>query len=128
MQCAQCHDHPDIDDYLHHHYHGLSVFVAGSKLFRQPDGTMVLQEMVTREVEFASVFEPETTKKTGPRLLDVLMDVPELVEGRGVRREAVEERAGRAEVQPAETAGRKAAQQRDARSSPATWRTVCGPG
>jgi hypothetical protein len=81
LQCAQCHDHPDIDDYLHHHYHGLSVFVAGSKTFRQPDGKFVLQEVVMREVEFASVFEPEKTNKTGPRLLEALLEIPEVVEG-----------------------------------------------
>jgi hypothetical protein len=81
LQCAQCHDHPDIDQYLHRHYHGLSVFVAGSKTFRQPDGKTVLQEMVTREVEFASVFEPDKTKTTGPRLLEVLMTVPAVEPG-----------------------------------------------
>lgn len=81
LQCAQCHDHPDIDDYLHQHYHGLSVFVAGSKTFRQPDGKFVLQEVVMREVEFASVFEPDNTRKTGPRLLDALMEIPEFTEG-----------------------------------------------
>ncbi|MBC8356620.1 MAG: DUF1553 domain-containing protein [Planctomycetes bacterium] len=81
LQCAQCHDHPDIDDYLHQHYHGLSVFVAGSKTFKQPDGTMVLQEMITREVEFTSVFSPDTTQKTGPRLIDALLEVPEFTAG-----------------------------------------------
>ena len=81
MQCAQCHDHPDINDYLHYHYHGLSVFVAGSKIFKQPDGTMGLQETALREVEFVSVFDPDTTKKTGPRLLEALMEVPEYEQG-----------------------------------------------
>ena len=81
LQCAQCHDHPDIDDYLHRHYHGLSVFVAGSKTFRQPDGKFVLQETVLREVEFASVFEPDKTNKTGPRLIEALLEVPEFPEG-----------------------------------------------
>jgi len=81
MQCAQCHDHPSIGDYLHEHYYGLSVFVAGSKTFKQPDGVMVLQEVVMREVEFASVFDPDTTRKTGPRLIDALMELPDLVEG-----------------------------------------------
>lgn len=81
LQCAQCHDHPDIDDYLHVHYHGLSVFVAGSKTFRQPDGTMVLQETVMREIEFASVFEPEKMNKTGPRLLASLLEMPNIVAG-----------------------------------------------
>jgi len=66
---------------LHQHYHGLSVFIAGSKTFKQPDGKFVLQEVVMREVEFASVFEPDKTNKTGPRLLDALMEVPEVKEG-----------------------------------------------
>jgi hypothetical protein len=81
LQCAQCHDHPEIDDYLHVYYHGLSVFVSGSKTFRQKDGTTVLQEMVTREVEFVSVFEPDKQKKTGPRLLEALLEIPDLKEG-----------------------------------------------
>ncbi len=41
----------------------------------------MLQEVVMREVEFASVFEPDKTNKTGPRLLNVLMEVPEVKEG-----------------------------------------------
>lgn len=81
LQCAQCHDHPDIDDYLHVHYHGLSVFIAGSKTFRQKDGTTVLQEMITREVEFASVFEPDKQRKTGPRLLEAQLTIPVVKEG-----------------------------------------------
>ena len=28
MQCAQCHDHPLVDDYLQSDYHGLLAFVA----------------------------------------------------------------------------------------------------
>jgi len=69
LQCAQCHDHPDFSDYKHEHYYGLSVFVAGSKTFKLPNGKMALQETLTREAEFASVFAPEDTRKTGPRLL-----------------------------------------------------------
>lgn len=81
LQCAQCHDHPNIGDYLHEHYYGLSVFVTGSKTFKQPDGKMVLQENVVHEVEFASVFSPDETRKTGPRLLDALMELPAIAEG-----------------------------------------------
>lgn len=81
LQCAQCHDHPDIDDYLHEHYHGLSAFVAGSKTFKQTDGKFVLQEVVMREVEFASVFDPDTTNTTGPRLINALMELPEPIDG-----------------------------------------------
>jgi hypothetical protein len=82
LQCAQCHDHPDFSDYKHEHYYGLSVFVTGSKTFKLPNGKMALQETLTREAEFASVFAPEDTRKTGPRLLagDVL-EIPEFPEG-----------------------------------------------
>lgn len=81
LQCAQCHDHPDINGYLHQHYHGLSVFVAGSSTFREKDGRFVLQEAAVREVEFSSVFNPETSNTTGPRLIDALLEIPEFAEG-----------------------------------------------
>lgn len=83
LQCAQCHDHPKISDYLHEHFHGLSVFFAGSKTFKQSDGKMVLQEMAMREVEFASVFKPEQTRKTGPRLPGgSVLDIPVFEKGK----------------------------------------------
>jgi hypothetical protein len=32
MQCAQCHDHPQVDDYLQIDYHGLLAYVSASSL------------------------------------------------------------------------------------------------
>jgi len=32
MQCAQCHDHPQVEDYLQIDYHGLLAFVSASSL------------------------------------------------------------------------------------------------
>lgn len=32
MQCAQCHDHPQVEDYLQIDYHGLLAFVSSSSL------------------------------------------------------------------------------------------------
>jgi len=82
LQCAQCHDHPDFSDYKHEHYYGLSVFVAGSKTFKLPNGKMALQETLTREAEFASVFAPENTRKTGPRILTgAVLEIPAFAEG-----------------------------------------------
>jgi hypothetical protein len=81
LQCAQCHDHPTIGDFRHEHYHGLAVFVAGSSVFREPDGRTVLQEAPLREVSFASVFSPDAPRTTGPRLMEgAVMDVPEFGE------------------------------------------------
>jgi hypothetical protein len=82
LQCAQCHDHPTVTDYHHAHYYGLHAFFAGTKLFRETDGTTGLQENVLREVTFASVFTPDVQQKTGPRLMDgPMMEVPTFKEG-----------------------------------------------
>ena len=68
LQCAQCHDHPTIDDWTHQHYYGLNAFFGGSKLFKRADGKFALQESISTEVEFVSVFEPDVTNKTGPQI------------------------------------------------------------
>jgi hypothetical protein len=68
LQCAQCHDHPTIDDWKHQHYFGLSVFFAGSKIYKRPDGKIALQENLIPDVEFVSVFKPDITNKTGPQV------------------------------------------------------------
>jgi hypothetical protein len=84
LQCAQCHDHPTVDDYRHQHYYGLHVFVAGTKLYRVPGsgGVTLLQEELVREASFASVFTPDVQKKTGPRIMDgPTMDVPAFDKG-----------------------------------------------
>ena len=36
LECAQCHNHPNVDDYLQRHYHGLSAFLNRSYLFKDP--------------------------------------------------------------------------------------------
>ena len=36
LQCAQCHDHPNIADYYQRDYYGLYAFVSRSYVF-QPD-------------------------------------------------------------------------------------------
>ncbi|MBX9627154.1 MAG: DUF1549 and DUF1553 domain-containing protein [Gemmataceae bacterium] len=70
LRCAQCHDHPLVDDYKQGHYHGLLAFVSRSFLFPNAEAaTAVLAEKADGEVNFVSVFDPKKTqKKTGPRL------------------------------------------------------------
>jgi hypothetical protein len=84
LQCAQCHDHPTVEDYRHRHYYGLHVFVAGTKLYRVPGagGNTQLQEEAVREATFASVFAPEVQNKTGPRIMDgPALEIPEYKKG-----------------------------------------------
>ena len=68
MACAQCHDHPRIDDYFQRDYHGLLAFFGRTALF-QPDANKpgFVTEQAAGEQAWSSVF----TKVTGasrPRL------------------------------------------------------------
>ncbi|MBT6155535.1 MAG: DUF1549 domain-containing protein [Planctomycetaceae bacterium] len=57
LECAQCHDHPNIDDYLQADYYGLYAFVSRTYVF-QPDKKKpaVLAEKAEGDVKFKSVF------------------------------------------------------------------------
>jgi len=67
LQCAQCHDHPNIDDYLQTDYYGLFAFVSRTTLFRpDPKQPAVLAESPTGAASFKSVFT-DRQAITGPR-------------------------------------------------------------
>jgi hypothetical protein len=68
MGCAQCHDHPRIDDYLQRDYYGLEAFVSRTYLF-QPDMNKpgVLGERADGDVAWTSVFT-KVSGNTRPRL------------------------------------------------------------
>ncbi len=70
MQCAQCHDHPLVDDFKQAHYQGLLAFF--NRLYAlQPEGDAIsLGEKAEGEVEFKSVFKRKVLHKTGPKILD----------------------------------------------------------
>ena len=67
VQCAQCHDHPNIDDYLQTDYFGLFAFVSGTSIFR-PDAKKpaLLAESSSGAASFKSVFT-DRQAITGPR-------------------------------------------------------------
>jgi hypothetical protein len=68
MGCAQCHDHPRIDDYVQRDYHGLYAFFSRAYLFTE-DRTKknFLAEKAEGDVTFTSVFTKESGG-TRPRL------------------------------------------------------------
>ncbi len=71
LQCAQCHDHPHIDDYLQRHYHGLAAFLNRSYLFVDPKSKQSsIGEKAEGVVKFTSVFTSEGGE-TPPRMLDL---------------------------------------------------------
>jgi len=70
LQCAQCHDHPLIDDYKQAHYYGLFAFLNRTTLFEDAKQGSVLAEKAEGDVTFTSVFKKKVTHRTGPRILD----------------------------------------------------------
>lgn len=83
LQCAQCHNHPLVDDYLQSDYQGLLAFVAPGyiKTIQKPgpktkDGKpgkpvslKVYAEKDGNDIGFESVFVKNTKHRTGPRLI-----------------------------------------------------------
>jgi hypothetical protein len=68
VQCAQCHDHPNIDDYKQVDYYGLFAFVGRSTLFRpDPKQPALIAESADGIANFKSVFT-ERESQVGPRL------------------------------------------------------------
>ena len=71
LECAQCHDHPNIDGYLQRHYYGISAFLKRSYLFTDPTSKKkMLGEKAEGDVKFTSVFT-SVEGMTNPRLLDL---------------------------------------------------------
>lgn len=70
IQCAQCHDHPQVNDYKQEHYFGIYAFLNRSFLFPRANvPTAVLAEKAEGDVNFMSVFDKtKTQKSTGPKM------------------------------------------------------------
>jgi hypothetical protein len=84
LQCAQCHDHPLVEDYKQAHYYGVYAFLNRTSLLAGKDGRAVLAEKAEGEVSYQSVFDPaKITKTTGPRLPDrPLLKEPKFAKGK----------------------------------------------
>lgn len=83
LQCAQCHDHPLIDDYLQSEYHGLYAFLGRSYLFTdKKQKKSFLAEKADGEAKFQSVFDETQKDRMNPALPgDAEMDEPKLPYG-----------------------------------------------
>ncbi|MEX2174103.1 MAG: DUF1549 domain-containing protein [Pirellulaceae bacterium] len=69
MQCAQCHDHPLIEDYFQADYYGLFAFVLRSSLFNDRKTKLALvAEKAEGEADFKSVFTSASADNVTPRL------------------------------------------------------------
>lgn len=79
MQCAQCHDHPLVDDYLQSDYQGLFAFLQPSYAITQKVGdkpTVMEAEHAGGSVAFQSVFL-HVPRRTAARVPDgTMIDEP----------------------------------------------------
>lgn len=72
LHCAQCHDHPKIEDYTQDDYYGLFAFLNRTVLYRdRAKKISYLGEKADGEVTFVSVFDPaKKVKGSGPHMPD----------------------------------------------------------
>lgn len=69
LQCAQCHDHPLVDDFLQKDYYGIYAYLNRSYVFEDKKAKKsYLAEKAEGEVTYKSVFDPETTYSAKPHL------------------------------------------------------------
>lgn len=70
LQCAQCHDHPLVEDYKQDDYYGLFAFVNRTSLLSdKAKKRSTLSEKADGEASFQSVFDPKKVTKTSlPRV------------------------------------------------------------
>jgi hypothetical protein len=73
LQCAQCHDHPSIEDYLQQDYQGLLAAYLGGQLKEiEVEGSdsklTVYTEQPAGDVTFESVFDRGNSRRIWPRV------------------------------------------------------------
>lgn len=83
MTCAQCHDHPVVDDYEQADYFGLYAYLNRTIVFADKKSKKnMLAEKAATEVTFKSVFIPEDTHQAAAHVLDgPPVEEPEFPEG-----------------------------------------------
>jgi hypothetical protein len=92
LECAQCHDHPTIDDYKQADFFGLVAFLDRSYLYKdkKTNESFFIEKGTGPVVEFTSVFTT-ITDTTGPKLLwRDPVDVPVFEKGQELKTPATE--------------------------------------
>ena len=79
LQCAQCHNHPTIEDYKQSHYYGISAFYIRSFVMTDKEKRVVFAEKADGEATFESVFEIRDKVSKGPKTT-----APKLFEGMSI--------------------------------------------
>jgi hypothetical protein len=84
LQCAQCHDHPLINDYKQADYYGILAFLKRSYLFPNTNAaTAVIAEKVQGDTTFVNVFDKSKKETTTAPHLPGMPPVEEPVPPKG---------------------------------------------
>jgi hypothetical protein len=67
LECAQCHNHPQIDDFKQQHYFGIAAFFVRSFVMTDKEKHVVFAEKADGEATFESVFEIRDKVSKGPK-------------------------------------------------------------
>lgn len=68
VQCAQCHDHPNVKDYEQREYYSLQAFFLRTALVKRPDSSYVLSEGTEGDPMYQSVFKKDAKYAARPAL------------------------------------------------------------
>src|SRR5262245_14023119 len=79
LECAQCHNHPQIEDFKQQHYYGISAFFVRSFVMTDKEKHVVFAEKADGEAKFESVFEIRDKTSKGPQTT-----APKLFEGMSI--------------------------------------------
>ncbi|MDA1140002.1 MAG: DUF1553 domain-containing protein [Planctomycetota bacterium] len=71
IQCAECHDHPSINDYKQSEFQGLTAYLNGSNVHKNPKTKMTyfVQAAMLQKIKFKSVFTG-IEGEVGPKLVN----------------------------------------------------------
>jgi hypothetical protein len=79
LECAQCHNHPQIEDFKQQHYYGIEAFFVRSFVMTDNEKRVVFAEKADGETKFESVFEIRDKTSKGPQTT-----APKLFEGMSI--------------------------------------------
>ena len=79
LECAQCHNHPQIEDFKQQHYYGISAFFVRSFVMTDKEKRVVFAEKADGETKYESVFEIRDKTSKGPQTT-----APKLFEGMSI--------------------------------------------
>lgn len=68
VQCAQCHNHPNVKDYEQREYYGLLSYFQRIEFVKRADGSYVLSEKAEGDATFHSVFKKDVQYAARPAI------------------------------------------------------------